>query len=166
MSDGLRVRPATESDAELLLAWRNDPEARRWSRSSGMIDLDTHRSWLLRTLASPERHLIVVEAPDRTPVATLRYDRLDSDPGAWEVSISVGAEVRGRGLGGASLRASDAWFFAAEPSAERVVASVRPANDTSRRLFERNGYAPVASGESDMLRYERPRDGAVGRDLR
>ncbi len=158
----VRVRPATEDDAELLLAWRNDPEARRWSRSPGTIDLATHRAWLVRTLASPDRHLLVVETPDGTPVATTRYDRLDAGAGAWEVSISVGPEMRGRGLGGATLRASDGWFLAAEPAADRVVAHVRPANEASRRLFERNGYAPATSGEPDMLRFERVR----GADLR
>jgi RimJ/RimL family protein N-acetyltransferase len=163
MTDELRVRPAAEDDAELLLAWRNDPEARRWSRSSEAIDLPTHRAWLLRTLASPDRHLLVLEQADGTPVATTRYDRLEADAAAWEVSISVGPDVRGRGLGGATLRASDRWLLDAEPAAERIVAHVRPENDASRRLFERNGYAGVPSGEPGMLRFERRRGtGAPG----
>jgi RimJ/RimL family protein N-acetyltransferase len=153
----MRVRPAVEDDAELLLSWRNDPEARRWSRSSDTIDLATHRAWLLRTFASPDRYLLVVEAGDGTPVATTRYDRLDGDATAWEVSITVGPDVRGRGLGGATLAASDAWLLDAEPAARRIVAHVRPANEASRRLFERHGYAPAPSREPDMLRLERPR---------
>ena len=164
MTGEVRVRPATEDDAELLLVWRNDPEARRWSRSSGTIDLATHRAWLQRTLVSPDRHLLVVASTDGTPVATTRYDRLDG--GTWEVSISVGPEMRGRGLGGATLRASDAWFYATEPEADRLVAHVRPANAASRRLFERNGYDPAPSGETGMLRYERTRGRDVRRDPR
>ena len=152
----LRVRPATEDDAQLLLDWRNDPEARSRSRSSDVIDLEGHLAWLRATLASPDRHLLVVETAEGTPVATTRYDRLAPDGGdRWEVSISVAPGMRGRGLGGATLQASDAWLRGAEPAAGAVVAHVRPDNTSSRRLFLRSGYSPAPSDEPDMDRFVR-----------
>ena len=154
----LRVRPATTDDAQLLLDWRNDPEARSRSRSSEVIDLDGHLAWLGRTLASPDRHLLVVETAEGAPVATTRYDRLapDADGGdRWEVSISVAPGLRGQGLGGATLHASDEWLRGAEPAAVAVVAHVRPDNTSSRRLFLRSGYLPAPSDEPDMDRFVR-----------
>ena len=154
----LHVRPATADDAQLLLDWRNDPEARSRSRSSEVIGLAGHLAWLGRTLASPDRHLLVVETEDGTPVATTRYDRLA--PGAdggdrWEVSISVAPGLRGQGLGGATLHASDAWLRGTEPAAVAVVAHVRPDNTGSRRLFLRSGYVPAPSDEPEMDRFVR-----------
>jgi RimJ/RimL family protein N-acetyltransferase len=154
----LRVRTATTDDARLLLDWRNDPEARSRSRSDDVIDLDSHLAWLERTLASPDRHLLVVETDEGTPVATTRYDRLAPAPDGterWEVSISVAPGMRGRGLGGATLRASDEWLRAAEPGVAAVVAHVRPDNTSSRRLFLRSGYRPAPSEEPDMDRFVR-----------
>ena len=154
----LRVRPATTDDARLLLDWRNDPEARSRSRSSEVIDQDGHLAWLGRTLASPDRHLLVVETAEGTPVATTRYDRLAADADGcdrWEVSISVAPGLRGQGLGGATLLASDEWLRAAEPAAVAVVAHVRPDNTSSRRLFLRSGYLPAPSHEPDMERFVR-----------
>jgi RimJ/RimL family protein N-acetyltransferase len=153
----LRVRPATQRDAVLLHTWRNDPEVRSLSRSSDPIDLATHAAWLERSLADASRHLLVVETadPEPVPVGTTRYDLVsgggpDAARTRWEVSITVAPEMRGRGLGSATLQASDAWLASAEPATSEIVAFVRPANAGSRRLFERNGYRATPSAEPDM----------------
>ena len=156
----VRVRPATADDARLLLDWRNDPEARSRSRSSEVIAFADHLAWLQGTLASPDRHLLVVEDAGAVPVATTRYDRLPpAGSGHWEVSISVAPGSRGRGVGGAALRASDEWLGAREPGAAAVVAHVRPDNAGSLRLFLRCGYREAASDEPGMLRFVRVRPG-------
>jgi RimJ/RimL family protein N-acetyltransferase len=152
----VRVRRARQDDAALLLSWRNDPEVRGRSRSTDEIDPDAHAEWLRRTLASPDRHLLVVETdPDGTPVGTVRYDRLaasttDPDRERWEISISVASAMRGRGAGSATVRSGDAWLLATEADAREIVAHVRPDNADSRRLFERNGYVAATSAEPDM----------------
>ena len=152
----VRVRRARQDDAALLLSWRNDPEVRGRSRSTDEIDPDAHAEWLRRTLASPDRHLLVVETdPDGTPVGTVRYDRLatsSTDPGRgrWEISISVAAAMRGRGVGSVTLQSADAWLMSTEADAREIVAHVRPDNTGSRQLFERNGYRAAPSAEPDM----------------
>jgi UDP-2,4-diacetamido-2,4,6-trideoxy-beta-L-altropyranose hydrolase len=157
----VRVRPATQDDAVLLHTWRNDPVVRSLSRSTDPIPLDGHAAWLRAGLASPDRHLLVVEesGPAATPVATTRYDLLAGDSGSrarWEVSITVAPEMRGRGLGSATLQASDAWLSATEPDAREIEAWVRSSNAGSRRLFERNGYRAVGSGDPEMDCFVRP----------
>lgn len=150
----LQVRPATPGDAVLLHTWRNDPVVRSLSRSTDPISLDTHATWLRSSLASPDRHLLVVETPgDATPTATIRYDLLPQQAGSrerWEVSITVAPDRRGRGLGLAALSASDAWLVAREPATSEIVAYVRRSHLGSLRLFERTGYRPIASDDPDL----------------
>jgi UDP-2,4-diacetamido-2,4,6-trideoxy-beta-L-altropyranose hydrolase len=157
----LRVRPATEDDAVLLHTWRNDPVVRSLSRSTDPIPLDSHAAWLRASLAAPDRHLLVVETAgsDATPVATTRYDLLADDSGSrarWEVSITVAPEMRGRGLGSATLQASDAWLTTTEPAVREIEAWVRSSNAGSRRLFERNGYRGIESDDPEMDCFVRP----------
>lgn len=157
------VRPAGSADAELLLAWRNDPDVRAWSRASDPIDRESHAEWLARALADPDRHvLLILTAAGGLPVATTRYDLVPSHGTGkgrerWEISIAVAPEMRGRGLGGATLRASDAWLLAAEPAAVDLVAWIRPTNVASRQLFQRNGYRPAPSPDVDMTCLVKPR---------
>ena len=151
----VRVRPATEDDAALLRSWRNDPEVRRWSRSSDEMPAEAHETWLRDVLADPDRHLlIVVHTGSGEPVGTTRYDRLggpdSADRSRWEISITVAPGMRGQGFGSATLQACDAWLRQAEPAATGIVAHVRPANTGSRTLFERNGYREIPSGEPGM----------------
>jgi RimJ/RimL family protein N-acetyltransferase len=138
----------------LLHTWRNDPVVRSLSRSTAPIPLDMHATWLRSSLASSDRHLLVVEtAGDATPTATVRYDLLPSEDASrerWEVSITVAPDLRGRGLGLAALSSSDAWLVAREPEASEIVAYVRRSHLGSLRLFGRNGYRPIASDDPEL----------------
>lgn len=156
----LRIRTAGAGDAELLLAWRNDPTVRGWSRNPGTVSAAEHRRWLAGVLADPDRHLLVVETADGgEPVATLRYDLLGAEGGdrrsSWEVSINVAAEARGRGVGRVALAAGDAWLAGTEPEAAEVVAMVRTGNSGSERLFAGLGYRATTPPEPAMSRFVR-----------
>lgn len=163
-SNAVTVRLATESDGPLLLAWRNDPEVRGWSRSSAVIAPETHAEWLRRSLATADRHVLVVcAAGTGEPLGTARYDLLPSAAARrsrWEISIAVAPGQRGRGLGSATVDAADAWLFSAEPEAREIVAWIRPANLASQRLFERQGYRPAGCRQAEMDCYVRARPGA------
>ncbi|MEJ8278733.1 bifunctional UDP-2,4-diacetamido-2,4,6-trideoxy-beta-L-altropyranose hydrolase/GNAT family N-acetyltransferase [Pseudonocardia spirodelae] len=138
----LRARPARTGDAGLLLAWRNDPDTRRWSRSHGEVAPDDHRRWLAASLDRDDRLLLVV-ADDRGPVGTVRWDR---DPDGWEVSVTVAPERRGERLAVPLLRAGEAALRARTGAGTPVTAVVHGANDASAHLFARAGYADDGRG--------------------
>ena len=138
----LHARPAVLDDAELLLHWRNDPETRRWSRSTGEIDLDAHRRWLAGSLDREDRRLLVVSDLDG-PVGTVRWDR--EAPG-WEVSITVAPERRGSGLAIPLLRAGEEALRARAGAGTPVIAVVHADNAASARLFARAGYVDDEAG--------------------
>lgn len=140
----MHAREATETDAELLLGWRNDPRTRQSSRSTAVVSLDEHLAWLRGVLADPSRLLLVVEH-EEAPVGTVRFDRRDGD--GWEVSITLAPGSRGRGLSGAVL--AEGERAARERLGVRVVlAAVHLENTASAKLFERAGYAEAAPAVS------------------
>lgn len=138
------ARPAVPSDAELLLAWRNDPLTRAGSRTSAPVHPDDHMSWLKRTLVSDTCQLFVVERAG-VPLGTVRFDHLRGTD--HEVSITVAPEQRGTGAAAVLLAAGERGLDAAPPI--RLMAAVRESNHASGRLFARAGYLPHLPADAD-----------------
>jgi RimJ/RimL family protein N-acetyltransferase len=136
----LTIREATESDAERLLEWRNDPETLTWSRGHQPVAEPAHRAWLSRTLTDPERLLLIVESDH--PVGTVRFDRHGAEP-RWEVSITVAPRDRGRGLAARILTVGEG-ALRARHGAATIVANVHRDNAASLALFQHAGYADAA----------------------
>ena len=129
-SDGsLSLRPATLQDAALLLQWRNDPETRAASHTTDEISPDTHLAWLAKSLSDPTRHLFIAEE-NGVPVGTLRTDESD---GVLELSWTVAANGRGRGIGKRMV----ALLASQIPGPIR--AEVKIGNEASRRIAEHAG---------------------------
>jgi predicted dehydrogenase/RimJ/RimL family protein N-acetyltransferase len=70
------LRGAGIKDAEPMLAWRNDPQARRWSRDSHEIEPAEHLLWLRGVLTDPSTRLWVAER-EGEPVACVRISPAD-----------------------------------------------------------------------------------------
>lgn len=137
-------RDASEDDARLLFEWRNDEETRRRSRNSDPVDWAAHVEWLRRSLASPERRLLIVEHDSR-PVGTVRWDRLA--PQRWEVSITVAPQQRGRRLASSILSVGERAMTS--DGLVTLVAVVHVQNEASLRLFTAAGYTPDLPRDED-----------------
>lgn len=145
------LRKATMEDAANLLAWRNDPKTRRWSRSSDIVTPAEHHAWLERTLAYPFRSLYVAER-DVVPIGT---GRLDYEHDQIEVSVTVAPEHRGHGYGEEIVRL---LLDSANqhPLPRWVSAYVKPFNLASLITFQRAGFVPVNPNEVVALQWWRP----------
>lgn len=150
--EGLRVRPAVEADAKLLLNWRNDPLTRRASRSTATVAPQEHGAWLRSVLADATRTLLVVEDP-LGPTGTVRLD--DLADGRAEVSLTIAPERRGHGLALPTLDAALGYLRARSGAFPTLVASVRARNEASSRVFRRAGFEYRAASEGIVL-LERP----------
>lgn len=132
----LTLRPATRADGEDLLIWRNDPVTRANSLDTAPVERETHFQWLDRTLADPERLVLMAERLG-SKVGMVRFDLCR--PGEWRVSIGVAPSERGRGLGRALLA------FAIQ-RLERgcgpglLTAEIRETNSASRQVFAACGF--------------------------
>jgi L-amino acid N-acyltransferase YncA len=131
------LRPASAADAPLLLAWRNDPETRRWSFARDVVAPAEHAAWLAARLDDPATLLLVAQ-DDGEAVGQVRVDR--GRDGVGVVSITVAPAARGRGLGLALLTALAARE---DLGVATLRASVVPGNARSLALFARAGYREV-----------------------
>lgn len=149
---GVAVRPATMEDADLLLAWANDPVTRAAGFHTAAISRDEHLAWLARRLATADCRLYIGVRAGR-PVGQVRVDR-DEPTGTAEVSIAVAPEARGQGVG---RRLLDAALAAARADAQLGVgtfrARVRPDNAASLALFRGAGFVEAGSGEEASIPY-------------
>ena len=134
------IRPATGADGDDLLAWRNAPEVRRFSRSDRPIEGDEHRRWMAAMLAAPDRLLLIGHGAGE-PVGVVRYDVAGDSA---EVSIYLAPGRAGRGLGGALLIAAERWLAVHRPEVATVVAEVLVDNVVSQRLFTGCGFEQLA----------------------
>jgi RimJ/RimL family protein N-acetyltransferase len=138
------LRPARAGDAPLLRAWRNDPETRRWSLTSGEVGEAEHAAWLAARLADPATLLLVAEAGGE-PVGQVRVDRRGD--GVGTVSIAVTPEARGRGHARrmlAALHARDDLGVAT------LCALVLEGNERSLGLFAAAGYREVGRADGTV----------------
>jgi UDP-2,4-diacetamido-2,4,6-trideoxy-beta-L-altropyranose hydrolase len=136
VANAMRARLATEVDAELLLAWRNDPVTRKYSLQTEPVALADHEAWLAATLRNHDC-LLLVGAIGAEPVGTVRFDRLAD--GAQRVSITVSPDWRGRAIGHSLLRAA-----CRQVAPSRLVAEIREDNVPSQRLFRGCGFRRTA----------------------
>jgi RimJ/RimL family protein N-acetyltransferase len=134
----VRLRRATEADADLLLGWANDPVTRAASFHPDPIDRVGHVRWLAARLASPTTGFWIGESDDGRPIGQVRVE-------GDEISISVAPNSRGRGFGRTLLAAAVDEAVRILPL-ERLLARVRVDNPTSLALFAGAGFVELGRG--------------------
>ena len=73
-----RIRPMVHADLELVLAWRNYPEVRRYMYTQHEITLDEHQCWFERTLPDPKKHLLIFEE-NHQPLGFVNFNEAGQD---------------------------------------------------------------------------------------
>ncbi len=138
--EALVLRPAhrEESDARMILNWRNDPVARAASFQTTTISWEVHWPWYLERLASSDCRLFVA-MEGTEPVGMVRLDRRGRS--AWEVSINLAPEKRYGGRGVRLLALADDLLRAEDADAV-LEARIRQDNPASQAAFRKAGYEP------------------------
>jgi L-amino acid N-acyltransferase YncA len=122
------LREATIDDCERVWAWNFAPDVRAVSNDPAIVQVAQHAAWYVHRLATGGPMWIVEE--DGKGVGVIRID----DDG--RISIALGAEARGRGIGKRAIAAAcQAW-------ARPVMATIQNTNQTSRACFEACGFVP------------------------
>jgi UDP-4-amino-4,6-dideoxy-N-acetyl-beta-L-altrosamine N-acetyltransferase len=98
------VRRMEVDDQELVLAWRNHPEVRRYMYNQHEISLAEHRSWFARASTDPCEHLLIFVQND-VPCGYASIQEIDAGRVAdWGFYVAPEApRGTGRKLGTAVL---------------------------------------------------------------
>ena len=141
----LRLRRAVATDADLTLAWRNDPAVRRYAGNGDPISPDGHRTWFANVLADPDRALLICEYREQR-LAVVRFDGMaDRDP---EVSIYVDPARHGQGWGVEVLVAATEWLRT-HHTVRQIRARIHSDNSASRRVFAEAGFCQTGVEASE-----------------
>jgi ribosomal protein S18 acetylase RimI-like enzyme len=135
----MNLRRATWDDAYPLWLWANDSETRVASGDRPLIPWIEHLAWLRNRVRAEAAIILVGETAEAQPVGSIRFE----SPDGWAsavLSYVVAPESRGRGFGRALLIEGVATLRRLHPRT-LVIATVRPGNTRSARLFERLGWA-------------------------
>lgn len=136
----ITMRDARIDDCDRVFVWNCAPEVRAMSGDPRIIALADHRSWFTRRLSGGPMWIV---EDDGKPVGVVRLD-----PGAdvtW-ISIALGPDARGRGIGRRAIRA------ACDAYAQPIYASIRVHNTTSRNAFEACGFV-LSSVTEELVTY-------------
>ena len=172
------LREAVPSDCRLLYDWRMDPVTRAGSFCHDTFPYEEHEQWFRRLMADPcRKQFILLRLPAQAdaaekggrpsagiraaeaqtaadaaaatpaPAAQLRLDLMGQEA---EISYSVAASERGKGIGTLLIRM--AVSYAGNLSGIRALtAEVLPDNTASRRIFEKCGFHLLSEEPGRLL---------------
>ena len=133
------LRPLTEGDTALVVAWRNLPEIHSQLFSPRPPTEEEHRAWFARYQQRQDRRELVIELEGR-PVGTIGLANLDLGDGRGDYGIALGVpEARGRGV---ALRASRLLLeFGFEVlGLQTIRLELWSDNLAARKLYDRLGF--------------------------
>ena len=130
------LRPVARGDTRQLWEWANDPLVRAVSFRSDPIPWEDHVRWLDAKLADPRGSLYLALTPEDRPVGLVRFDRGESHA---DISIVLGQEHRGRGLGVELIRRGAQRQFQ-EQGVQQIDAYIKPDNAASVSAFTKAGF--------------------------
>ena len=132
----LELRRAILEDCRQFWEWANEPEVRQVSFASEPIPWKNHVKWFEERLADPRFKLFVALNEANRSVGQVRYE-VDGENAV--VSISLGREFRGRGMG-LELLALANRECTSGTGVRKIDAYVKPDNVASLRLFGSAGF--------------------------
>ena len=86
MLKDLLISEAKEIDAKFLWELRNEYSIRLMSKSTELIDWETHKEWFLNALKNDDSNIYIAFFKNE-PVAMVRYDLSKNFKKSFEISI-------------------------------------------------------------------------------
>jgi len=126
------LREAQFKDWNILLDWRNDPISRKNSFNQDLIDTETHKDWLIKSLSLLSRKIYILEDPINGAVGTIRCDTNSDNTNT--LSWNISPKERGKGYGNLILK-----MFLKDATGE-FLAEIKDSNIASIKLAKKNGF--------------------------
>ena len=153
MSELIDFRDLNGQETQRVLAWRNDPEVRKWMYRDTPISLEEHRNFLnLLKHSQDKRYFLVRIGGEAIGVVYLT----DIDFSQKCAHIGIYADPRKRKVGGVLMEALCGYAFATL-GLNILRAEVFCSNIKAISLYEKFGFKTgikTEAGQKDILRME------------
>ena len=146
-------RTASLDDAAILLAWRNHPSTRMFSRQPDQISSDEHIEWLTARLKRVHLEPFSVFTQDFRAIGMSRLDAVSESPHKYEISILVDPNQHSKGMGTKILSMTCENFSNLFPN-HTIIAYINHHNYISQKLFANAGFKLLPS-DGDFLYFEK-----------
>ena len=145
---GLELAQCIETDAQLIMAWRNDPDTLKASFNQAPKQWPGFYSEYLQDYFSTAYLPPLFATYQGNRVAFLRF-RTMQDPEkigrlGSDISINISPEYRGKGFAASILKA--AITFARSQGYDDLFAEIKPENKASVKAFEKAGFQLMKQG--------------------
>lgn len=151
----ISLRPANESDIDLILAWENNPDNWRYSDTNepySRADIENLIDALNKSESEQQRFMICVQNK-KFPVGAI--DIFEIDKASKSASVGVLIESDENRRKGFALHAlNQLEDFCDDCEIENLKASVHDWNNASLSLFKKAGYTEVGV-EKDLVKFEK-----------
>lgn len=137
-----RLRPAINSDMDLLFQWVNEEEVRKNSFIQEEISYNTHCRWFDNAIKDENIYIfILLENEEPIGQCRLNVDKM----GMAELDYSIKKTRRGEGLGKliVELMIKEISNKPYDNRIKKIVGKVKHSNISSRKCFEMNGFVEV-----------------------
>jgi UDP-4-amino-4,6-dideoxy-N-acetyl-beta-L-altrosamine N-acetyltransferase len=136
MTENLQVRSMHKDDLDMVLAWRNHPEVRRFMLTQHQITQAEHTQWFMRVSKDRTRRLLIIQEQG-FPIGCVQFCELE--PGGvadWGFYARPdAAKGTGSKLGATALN-----YAFGQLKLQKVCAQVIDTNQASIRFHERLGF--------------------------
>jgi UDP-2,4-diacetamido-2,4,6-trideoxy-beta-L-altropyranose hydrolase len=96
-ASSISIKPAKESDCELIWYWVNDQDVRNSAFCSDVIPFEDHKKWFHSKINEPQSYQFVGYDSSNQPIGQIRFDELSERE--YDVDISIDKRFRERGYG-------------------------------------------------------------------
>lgn len=142
---GIYLRPITDEDTSLIVAWRNSDAVRSRFIYREPFTVEGHRSWLKNMVETGKAiQTIVCDLETDKPLGSVFLRDVDRKHNKAEYGIFLGeAQARGRGVGTAAAKLLLRYAFC-EEKLHRVFLRVLADNAQAIRSYEKAGFVREA----------------------
>jgi UDP-2,4-diacetamido-2,4,6-trideoxy-beta-L-altropyranose hydrolase len=143
MAHSVRIRPAENSDCELIWKWANESEARSVSFNSDYISWQDHVKWFSSRLQRDDIKFYIITTDRGISIGQARFE---PDNENTVISVSVDPAFRGRGLGSV-LISKACRQFRYDSDRSNINAYIKLDNWVSRQAFGNAGFREIGMTE-------------------
>ena len=151
MLKDLLISEANEIDAKFLWELRNENSIRLMSKSTELIDWETHKEWFFNALKNDDSNIYIAFLKNE-PVAMVRYDLSKKFKKSFEISIAVKTKFQGIGIAKKLLHESMKFIAGKENRDCQIISIVKKINTRSISFFENHGFVLINQSK-DLFYY-------------